>query len=131
MPSGHLCPADDRSRETLRTVHAGEVFKINFKRNRDYQKHKRFFSFLQSTFDMQDHFTEFANYRHWLTMKAGHYTTIVAPNGNTIFQPKSISFDAMEEDEFKELFSTCIDVFLRELGNGITQDEILRVVDYS
>ena len=130
-PSGHLVPADDKSRATLREIPAGEIVKVAFKRGRNYENHKRFFSFLQTTFDMQEHFTEMEHYRKWITMKAGHYDMIVVPNGTTLFQPKSIAFDKMEEDKFKELFSTCIDVFLRELGTGITRDELLRVVDYA
>lgn len=129
-PSGHIVPADEESRETLKTVPEGVVIKCEFFLNRDYQKHKKFFAFLKATFDMQEHFTEMDNYRTWLTMKAGWYDTIVAPNGRVIFQPKSIAFDKMEQDDFNKLYSTCIDVFLRELGKGITQDQLLRVVEF-
>ena len=130
-PNEHLVPADDTSRAALNKIKIGEKVKIKFTRHRNYENHKRFFAFLKTTFDMQEHFTEMEHYRRWLIMKAGYYYTIVAPNGNTIFMPQSISFDAMEEPEFQELFSACIDVFLRELGKGITEDELRRVIDFS
>jgi len=128
--SGDLIPADDASRETMNKVPPGEIVKIKFSRARNYENHKRFFAFLHTTFGMQEHFQTFEHYRRWICMKAGWYDAITAPNGNTFFTAKSISFDKMEEDEFQKLFSTCIDVFLRELGKGVTEDELMQVIDF-
>ena len=74
---------------------AGDVIRADIKISRNYENHKRFFSFLSATYDMQEHFEQPEAYRKWLTMKAGYFDTIVAPNGNTIFMPQSIAFDAM------------------------------------
>ena len=128
---GDIIPADDESWEKMKTMKRGVVMKIRYSVARDYQYHRKYFDFLNATFGMQEHFETMEHYRKWITMKAGWYDTIVTPKGDTIFAAKSISFDKMEEDEFHKLFSTCIDVFLQELGTNLTREDVLRVVDYS
>ena len=130
-PSGGLVPADESSREAVAKIGQGEIIKTSFRKSRNYENHKRFFAFINTTFDMQEHFTEFESYRRWLVMKAGRFTACVAPNGNTMFFPESIAFDQMDEDQFQSLFSDCINVFLRELGKGMTEDELMRVIEFS
>ncbi len=129
-PDGALVPADDGSRAAIDKIGQCEIIKVIFRKSRNYENHKRFFAFLNTTFDMQENFDNLEHYRRWLTMKAGRYSTCVAPNGATMFFAESIAFDEIDEDEFRKLFSDCIDIFLQYLGNGMTQDELLRVVDF-
>lgn len=130
-PSGALVPVDEDSEKPISRIGDGEVIHVSFKKSRNYGNHKRFFIFINATYDMQEHFETKKNYRNWMTMKAGWYETCVAPNGNVMFLPKSISFDEMDEDEFKELFSSCVDVFLKELGKGITENQLLQVINFT
>ncbi len=124
-------PVTEDSRKSINRVSDGEVIHVQFRKYRNYENHKRFFAFVRATFDMQEHFEEPEHYRRWLIMKAGYYSTCVAPNGNTMFFADSISFETLDDEEkFKKLFSACIDVFLREFGNGMTENELLRVVDF-
>ena len=125
-----LIPNDPETQKYMLNRKEGEVIVAEIKRARNYENHKRFFSFLDLTFDMQEHFDTPEAYRRWLTMKCGYFSTIVAPNGNTIFVPDSIAFENMPEDEFRNLFSTAIDVFLKELGKGLSRQEFMKVVDY-
>ena len=125
-----LIPKDEDTRKYILNRKVGQVISADIKMSRNYDNHKRFFSFINTTFHMQEHFTEQEAYRYWLTMKCGYFDTIVAPNGTTMFKARSISFDAMEEDEFRKLFSTAIDVFLRELGKGLTDQEVMQAIEY-
>lgn len=124
-------PVDDDGLTALMKLKQNSVVKIKFTLARNYENHKRFFAFVNTTFDMQEHFTEILNYRKWLTMKCGYYTTIVTPKNDTIFIADSINFDSMDEDEFQKLFSSAIDVFIRELGKGISEDEFMDVLRFS
>ena len=128
---GDLIAADDDSRDKLQKIPQGQVVKIKYTLQHDYQFHKKMMAFFQTTFDMQEHFDSFEHYRRWLVMKAGWYDSIVAPNGKVVFVAKSISYDKMEDDEKQKLFSACIDIFLQELGKGITESDLLRVIDYA
>ncbi|MCK4705870.1 MAG: DUF1367 family protein [Gammaproteobacteria bacterium] len=111
-----------------RTV--GDILACDVKISRNYPNLKRFMKFIQVSYDMQDFFTEKEVYRYWITMKSGFFDTIVFPSGKAVFKARSVAFDEMEEDEFNELFSAAIDVFLREYGQGQTEDDILNVVGF-
>lgn len=126
-----LIPVDDEGIKYLYNRKPGDVLSCEIKQTRNYENHKRFFKFLQVTFDMQDHFENLEYYRHWLTMKAGYFDTIVAPNGKTIFKAHSLAFDMMDEDEFKKVFSNSIDVFLKEFGNGLTEDALMEIISFA
>lgn len=125
-----LIPSGQESLNWMAKRKAGEVLSVEVKLARNYGNHKRFFSFLQTTFDMQDHFCVFEAYRRWITMKCGYFSTIVAPSGKTLFIADSIAFENMEEDEFRKLFDTAIDVFLKELGKGVSEKELMKVINY-
>ena len=125
-----LIPHNPDTQKYIANRKAGDIISAEIKISRNYENHKRFFSFLNATFDMQDHFDTLEHYRRWLTMKCGYYSTIVTPKGGTIFVADSISFDNMPEDEFKKLFSTAIDVFLKELGKGLTEHQVMQAINY-
>jgi len=130
-PDYGLVPTDDEGIAYIYKRDAGAILQCDVKTVRNYENHKRYFKFLQITFDMQEHFTEFEYYRHWLTMKAGYFDTIVAPNGNAIYKAHSLSFADMDEDIFKKVFSSSIDVFLKEFGNGLTEDALLEIIGFA
>lgn len=125
-----LVPHDDESAKYIKRRKIGSILSGDFIQERNYKNHQRFFSFIDDTFDMQEHFEQKEAYRYWITMKAGWFDTIVAPNGTTIFKAKSINFSKMDEFEFKELFSAVIDVFLKELGHGLSEDELMQALSY-
>ena len=123
-------PSDVAAVKYIYNRKVGDILSADVKICRSYPQLQRFMKFIAITFDMQEHFDSKPAYRYWLTMKAGYFDTIVAPNGNTMFKAKSIAFAEMEEDEFREVFSSCIDVFLKEFGQGQTEDDILQVVGF-
>lgn len=128
---GVLAPADEQAEEAIKGMKHGQVVKVKYSFPRNYENHKRFFAFVKTTFEMQDHFDNIHHYRKWLIMKAGRHTTIIAPNGYTIFDADSIAFHKMDEAEFRGLFSDCIDAFLSAWGDRINREELERVVDFS
>lgn len=126
-----LYPVDEKGVEYIYRRKVGQVLQCELKIVRNYENHKRFFAFLKTTFDMQEHFDNMEYYRYWITMKTGRFDTIVAPNGKTVYKAHSLSFADMGEDEFQILFSDAIDVFLKEFGNGLTQDALLEIIGYA
>ena len=128
---GVLTPADEAAEEIIAKMHRGQVIKATYSFPRNYENHKRFFAFLKTTFDMQEHFTNIEHYRKWLIMKAGYYQTIKAPNGYTIFDTESIAFHKMDEAKFRELFEDCITAFLSAFGDKITREELEDAISFS
>lgn len=129
--NGMLAPADENAVELIAKMKHGQAIKVKYSFPRNYENHKRFFAFIQVTFDIQDHFDNIKHYRKWIIMKSGHYKIITAPNGYQIFDADSMAFDKMDEPTFQSMFSDCIDVFLSVWGDRISRDELLRVVDFS
>jgi hypothetical protein len=126
---GTLVADNAEALELMSKIGEGTPVMVEIKLRRNVKNHRRFFAFLRTVFDMQDHFTEREAFRYWLIMKAGWFVTIEAPNGHIIFQPKSIDFSRMEEPEFQQVFSACIDVVCREFS--LDKDELMRVVEYA
>lgn len=112
-------PDTDEDREAMSRVKLGQVVKATYTIPRSAGMHRRGFAFLKATFDMQDYFEDFDQYRKWLTMKAGYYTTYVAPDSNTVmFEAKSLAFDKMDETEFKRCVDKMITAFINSLISG-------------
>jgi len=125
-----LVAHDEPTRKYILRRRPQQIITADIKQTRSYPQLKRFMSFVNCTFDMQDHFDTVEAYRYWLTMKAGYFDTIVAPNGNVMFKARSISFEEMEEQEFVKMFSAAINVFLKELGKGLTEKQVMTAIDY-
>ena len=125
-----LVPHDDPTKKYVGRRSDGQVLVTDIKQARSYGNHKRFFDFLQATFDMQEFYQELEQYRRWITVAAGWFDIMVYPDGTTQLNPKSISFENMEEDEFRLLFSSAINAFLEEFGQGQTEADILRIISY-
>ena len=101
---GILVGNTEEDREKMAGAGLDTLFKCTTKKKRNAANHARFFVFLQHAFDMQDCFDDFDIFRHWVTMGAGYFRSAVTPKGVTIFIPDSISFENIEEEEFKILF---------------------------
>ena len=130
MPDYGLIPIDADGIKYIYNRKIGSELSCEIKIVRNYENLQRFFVLINTTFDMQDWFDEKEAYRYWLVMKAGYFDTIIAPNGNTIYKAKSLAFEKMDEHEFREVFSAVIDVFLKQFGNGQTENDILQVIGF-
>ncbi len=127
---GQIVPADEFAEELIKALPNNKVMELNYSFPRNAGNHRRFFAFLNVTYDMQDHFDNIHHYRKWLIMKSGHYQTIQAPNGYTIFDADSIAWDKMDEDRFREVFNDCINAFLSVFGGQITREALNEVVGF-
>lgn len=126
---GAIFAVDEEGKDAIRAIPNDSFFMAELFLKRNPGNHRRFFAFLQTVFDMQDHFPTIEHLRYWLIMKAGWYETIQAPNGTIIFKPKSIAWDRMEEIEFRKAFSHCIDVVCREFA--LDHDQLCRVLGFA
>jgi hypothetical protein len=118
------------------------VFKVVISQPRNYLFHKKFFSMVKCAYDLwQPNGAEgvaksFENFREELIVLCGYYETVFSIHGNNFkLIPKSISFAKMNEETFKNLYSTAIDIILKNVLKNYKksdlEDVILRVVGYS
>ena len=129
-----IFPTDEEGRRLIESMPKDALCKVEYIRKRNYENHKRFFKFLEVAFDNQDFYENPEELRIALQMASGHFSPLVIQdkhgNVTTHYIPKSIAFEEMEEPEFQELFKKCIGAFLSRYGNGISEEQILRIVEF-
>jgi hypothetical protein len=122
LPTLMYGPMDEEDAKIL-----GEPDKIifDYKKGRSAGNHKRYFAFINHAFGMQDHFDNQEVFRSYLQVKAGHFVTVISPaNGKTQYWPKSVAWDALDEEEFRKLFNEVVNAFLAFYGHKLDQDQI-------
>lgn len=126
----HLIPLDLHDLEALRQVcGAGEIVSTDIKKARNLRFHRLFFALLQAVVANQERHSNVEDLLVELKLKVGHYQEHVTAKGEMVYVPKSISFDRMDELEFREFFRKAV-VALAEMFPGIGDidtiaDEIL------
>jgi len=129
-----IFPSDEDGAKLLQSIPQNAYCLVEYKKNRNYENHKRFFKFLDVAFDNQDFYEDKELLRKALQMASGHFESLVIKdkNGNisTHYIPKSIAFDEMDEAEFQALFKKCIGAFLSRYGNGLTEQQLMQVINF-
>lgn len=109
----------------------GEEVLIEHKRGRSAGNHKRFFAFVNLTFDWQDTYEDKTIWRKVLEMGAGHFDTIIDMRGNVHMWPKSIAWDELDdEQEFRDLFGAVVNAYLSRYGQQLSEAQINMVVQF-
>ena len=119
-----FAPIGEDNYEDCKKFPLGEVFRCKIWKPRNYKYHQKFFALIAVLFDMQDHFENKKALRYWLTMKAGFFSMVVAPNGSPMYFAESISFSKMDNVKFEKLFNGVIDVALKEICKGSNKESI-------
>ena len=140
--AGHLAPINEEEAEQLKKLKIGHIVeaKIVRKRNSDY--HRRFFALIGVGFDAWQEVAPLVEYkgvrvlpsharfREDVQVMAGHYDPVFDLNGGLHLRPRSISFAAMDQDEFETLFSRVLDVLLSKVlaAQGYTEETLRETV---
>lgn len=127
---GVLVGADQDSKDKISSLGLDTIGKCHVSKKRNYKNLQRFHVFIEEAFSMQTHYNDIEWFRHWLIMKAGYCDTHVAPNGVVMFKPKSISYENMEEEEFKIVFKKCVNTFIDWAKIKMTDNDFWRIVDF-
>lgn len=158
---GAIFPENEEALKLLNSMNDGELCEVSYSKKRNYENHKRFFAFIDVAFDNQDFYDDKEVLRKAIEIEAGHFEIIITPlpewgewilkylkkylggtHTNRVIAKleeaittkivaKSIDFTSMDEVEFRELFQKCITAFLKRYGNGISEAQIMRIIDFS
>jgi hypothetical protein len=77
--------------------------------------HKKFFAMLNVGHENTRLEMPFDVYRKYMTVKAGFFTAYQTPKG-IYYDPDSISFASMEQDEFEDVYSRVLDKVIEDIG---------------
>lgn len=69
----------------------------------------------------------FNQYRGDVTILAGYYEVYTRLDGSTRVVPKSLKYEKMSDDEKEKLYSSVINVLLKHIFNGYTEEEVIRM----
>jgi len=111
------------------SVPYGEVM-ADIKKKRNVGNHRRYFSFVKQAFDMQEFYSEPDIFRKVLQLKAGFFDLVVTEKGVNAYLPKSISWDELDEIEFKDLFNRVVNAFIRDFGDRLNDIQINTILEY-
>ena len=125
-----LFAVGDDAGEVFARLPKGE-FLISIKTGRSAANHRRFFSFVKTTFDWQERYDNMDVWRKVLLMKAGHFVTVIDKNGNTQLWPESMSFDVLnDENKFRTIFSNAVAAYIKDYGPGLSDAQVNQVNAY-
>jgi hypothetical protein len=112
----YLIPFGSSDKEKFAKIGQGEICTIDFKKNRNYLFHKKFFSLLNIGFENQDKEDNFDFYRAKVLIAIGHCDTIALDNGTFTFIPKSISYDAIpDNNDFETVYNRAVSYIANKL----------------
>jgi len=114
---GSFLPADQETAEWAVKVKTGTVVYAEFKRERNYEFHKKYFGMINVAFQNQEEFINEELFRKTMQIMAGYFDPILF-DGNIYKIPKSINFGSMAQEEFEKLYSSVLDVILKHFGFG-------------
>lgn len=123
-------PYGDENHEIKKKLKLGKVYKMTVKEARNYQFHKLYFELLNVAWEFQPESkvaffkNNFEVFRKSVELAAGHCDPVYNVTTNQWLEyPKSISFDSMDEIEFRELYNRVKDVLFMSFLTHITEEE--------
>lgn len=122
------CSQDDL--ESLKGLKADVSYKVKIKEQRNYKLLKKYFALMRFAFDHQDKYTSIDAMRAEIIMRTGRFVAHHHLSGKVSYTAASISFDKMEEGEFRKLCSDSIDVILEHFCLNMTDEALWQVIEF-
>jgi len=120
-----LAPADDHAREVLRRWQLGETVKADVRKPRAHRSLRRYWALVNLVYQNSEQFKSPEQVHQYLKIRAGHCTPIVSKaTGEVFLVPDSISYDRLDEIEFRAVWERVVQVVADEiLGTGVPEIE--------
>jgi hypothetical protein len=126
-----LRPASDEAARILFRYSPGDEVLVEHKVGRSAKNHRRAFAFFNLTFDWQDTYDDPTIWRKVCEIAAGHCDIVIDKHGDTHYWPKSISWDAIDdEQEFRELFDRVVRAYLARWGAGLNAAQLNMIANF-
>lgn len=127
----------DSDHDLKQRLRVGTTVRCRISLPRNYRFHKKFFALVRLTFDnLPLPILERWNIRTEDDMlrrfkrDLGYFTAIVNDRGEREIEYKSISFAAMDEEEFERFYADCVNLVLDKYIPGIDRDDLIEEVEH-
>lgn len=130
-PGGQLQPLPEY-RDSLERLGNGEMVTVNITKPRNIKLHRKFFALIRALWDMENVSEEFDSeegVRAWITVAAGHYTSMQLNSGIEVRIPKTINFAEMDDTEFREFYDKAVNAALQRFLPNFTPEHLDQYVE--
>ena len=119
-----FAPSDEPSQELWKSYKAGAVYRAEVVKPRSYRHHCLCMALLTLTFQNQERYINFTQFRKAVARKAGHVVEYVTLDGEIVQEADSLSYDRLDQVEFSEIFQKMMTVCCELLhGTGVEELE--------
>lgn len=125
-------PSDEASQEVWSKYKLGQVYRAEVVKPRSYRHHCLAMALLTLTFQNQERYSDFENFRKAVARKAGHVREYVTLDGEIVQEADSLSYDRLDEVEFTKVFSAMMSVcceVLQDIGADELEAEVSKYAD--
>jgi hypothetical protein len=119
-----LAPADRTAEDALSKIKLGTTFLCEIKRARNPRQHALYWALCTLVADNSDVYSDAEQVSFVFKIATGHTMPVVGHDGRTYWQPRSIAYHAMPQDEFQKFFDRCVDVVVTKLLDKVTDEEL-------
>lgn len=125
-----LRPVDEQSIKIVSGWKLGQGVKVEAKRMRDLIRHKRFFALVGFVAENSDVYDTIDKALVAVKIAAGHVDWVLNPvTGDMSPLPKSISFENLDEDDFRLFYEAAVNGVLKWVLPQMNRTSIDRAID--
>ena len=115
--SGHALYAVDTAGDIdLQRIAQGKEIMCEIKQARNPRFHRFAFALFNAIAEGTGDFTSLEALRTWFKIRLGYADPIIGPDGKTHWVVRSLSFEKMDEADFREFFERAIDLAVKTWG---------------
>jgi hypothetical protein len=139
QPGGLLKASNDEDAARILKLPTGTGLRVEIKKIRNYEFHKKFFAMLGigfEAFEPAEQFFKgmpvqksFERFRKDCIIAAGYYDVVANLKGEVRAEAASISFAKMGQDEFEKLYTAVCNVLLQRVLKNYTRADLDQVVE--
>lgn len=111
----NLVAADEEAEDAIARIAHGEALLIDIRRPRNLKFHRKYWALIATVFDNQERYPTREHLHVAVKLAAGWFDSMVLEDGRLVYVPRSISFAAMDEDEFTKFYSEAVGAIIRLL----------------
>lgn len=130
----YLAPYDTASEEWLLSKGSGQYFVCDLRTPRNYEFHKKFFALLNIAFpywnpdSITNQYGEversFDQFREDITILSGYFEQTFRVDGSVRVRAKSISFSAMDNEDFSVFYNKAVSAVIKHVLIGWTIEQV-------
>lgn len=122
-----FAPADPGSEEIMKRHPVGTTLRADIKKPRNVKHHQLYWSMLTLICENLDSVRP-ETLHDLIKLRTGFVNVIRTAKG-TVELPGSISFDKMDQGEFREFFDSAVDFIVTDVISGLNKDDLTRELE--